>query len=335
MKAGKWLTAILCLMLSWGAQAQTEVRLAVHNAFSIPKELITQFERENNAKLVVVKVGSGNEMINKLILTRNNPIADVVYGVDNINVMKGKKFNLFAATQPASRAVNATLPETVAVNYGYITINYDKAWFQKHGKALPKSLAELASPAYRNLLVMPSPATSSVGLAFLLANIADMGEEATFQWWKKMRENGVKITKGWSEAYYTDFTLNGGSRPMVLSYSTSPAAEIYFSKGKYKTPPSGDLRFKGAVFRHVEGVAVLNKAKQPVLAAKLVQFLQSNRVQSAVQTSMWVYPAVKGVPLSKYFSHVNVPPIASQLNSANIAAKQQNWVSRWVRVVQR
>lgn len=335
MKTGKWLTGIMYLLLSLVVQAQTEVRLAVHNAFSVSKESIAQFERQNNAKVVVVKVGSGNEMINKLILTRGNPIADAVYGVDNVNIMKGKRFNLFATNQPPSRPVNVTLPDAVAIDYGYITINYDKAWFQKHGKALPRSLDDLANPAYRDLLVMPSPATSSVGLGFLLANIGGIGEEATFQWWKKMRQNGVKITKGWSEAYYTDFTLNGGSRPIVVSYSTSPAAEVYYSKGKYKTPPSGDLRFKGVVFRQVEGAAVLNKARQPVLAAKLVQYLQSDKVQQEIQTSMWVYPAVKTFPLSEYLRQVTVPQLANQPNPAVIAAKQQNWVSQWVRVVQR
>lgn len=334
MKAGKWLSGLMCLLLSLAVQAQIEVRLAVHNAFSLPKDLITRFERQNNAKVVVVKVGSGNEMMNKLILTRANPIADAVYGLDNVNVTKGAKFNLFAANQPASRPVNVTLPNAVAINYGYITINYDKAWFQKQGKALPKSLDDLASPAYRNLLVMPSPATSSVGLGFLLANIGGIGEKATFEWWKKMRQNGVKITKGWSEAYYTDFTLNGGSRPMVVSYSTSPAAEVYYSKGKYKVPPSGDLRFKGAVFRQVEGAAVLNKAKQPALAAKLVQFLQSNEVQGVIQTSMWVYPAVKSLPVSQPLRLVTVPEFANQ-PSGDIATQQQNWVSQWVRVVQR
>lgn len=335
MKPSKWLTGMMCLVLSLAVQAQTEVRLAVHNAFSLPKDVIAQFERENNAKLVIVKVGSGNEMINKLILTRSNPIADAVYGLDNINIMKGQKFNLFAANQPTSRTVNAVLPGAVAVNYGYIAINYDKAWFQKQRKPIPRSLDELASPAYRDLLVMPNPATSSVGMGFLLANIGGLGEQAAFQWWKKMRANGVKITKGWSEAYYTDFTLNGGRRPMVVSYSTSPAAEVYYSKGKYQTPPSGNLRFKGAIFRQVEGVAVLNKAKQQTLAAKLVQYLQSNKVQASIPTAMWVYPAVKGVGLPQVYNQITLPQSAIQPSVAEIAAKQQNWISQWVRVVQR
>jgi thiamine transport system substrate-binding protein len=335
MKAGKWLIGALCMLAAVWAQAQTEVRLAVHDSFALPKSILAKFEQDNEVKLTLIKVGSGNEMLNKLILTRAKPIADAVYGLDNSNISKAQQFKLFSASQPASRAVSVDLPQALAVNYGYITINYDKAWFRKHNKPLPRSLEELASPAYKDLLVVPSPATSTVGLGFLLANIGGLGEQGTWQWWAKMRQNGVKVAKGWSEAYYTDFTLNGGSRPMVVSYASSPVAEVYYGKGKYQTPPTGDLRFKGAVFRQIEGAAVLNNASQPALAAKLVQYLQSNQVQSAIPMSMWVYPAVKGVTLPAVYRHVSIPTTVAQPSMADMAAKQQSWVKQWVKVVQR
>ena len=214
MKAVKlFLYAALLLCGSAWAQAQTEVRLAVHKSFSLPKSVLAKFEQEHNAKLTVIKVGSGNEMLNKLILSRSRPIADAVYGLDNSNIAKAQQAGVLAATQPAGRPVAADLQHALAVNYGYVVINYDKAWFQKHNKPLPKSLADLADPVYKDLLVMPNPGTSSPGLGFLMANIADMGEEGAFKWWGEMRRNGVKITKGWSDAYYTEFTQNGGSRP--------------------------------------------------------------------------------------------------------------------------
>lgn len=335
MKAGKWLIGTLCILAAVWAQAQTEVRLAVHDSFALPKSVLAEFEQQNQVKLTLIKVGSGNEMLNKLIFTRSKPIADAVYGLDNSNISKAQQYQLFAATQPTSRAVNVDLPQALAIDYGYITINYDKAWFQKHKKPLPRSLEDLASPAYKDMLVMPSPATSTVGLGFLLANIGGLGEQATWQWWAKMRQNGVKVTKGWSEAYYTDFTVNGGSRPLVVSYASSPIAEVYYGKGKYTTPPTGDLRFKGAVFRQIEGAAVLNHASQPALAAKLVQYLQSNQVQSAIPTSMWVYPAVKGVSLPPVYAHISIPTKVVQPTMADMAAKQQSWVKQWVKVVQR
>ena len=180
---------------------------------------------------------------------------------------------------------------------------------------------------------MPNPGLSSTGLGFLLANIQGMGEKQAFDWWAKMRANGVKVTKDWSEAYYTEFSRNGGSRPLVVGYASSPAAEVHYGKGKFDTPPTGVLFLKGGVFRQVEGAAVLKGAKQPALAAKLVQYLQSAPVQKAVPTEMWVYPAVKNTPLPDVFKHARAPQHSDNPSEAAIAKNQRRWVSQWIRVV--
>lgn len=320
-------------LLMPAVQAQTEVRLAVHKSFSLPKDAFAAFERANDAKVSVIKAGSGNELVNKLVLSRAQPIADAVYGLDNTTVLKAKEGGILAAAQPSSAAVTAALPHAAAVDTGYIAVNYDKAWFAKNKLPLPQSLEDLAKPQYKDLLAMPNPGLSSTGLGFLLANIQGMGEKQAFDWWAKMRANGVKVTKDWSEAYYTEFSRNGGSRPLVVGYASSPAAEVHYGKGKFDTPPTGVLFLKGGVFRQVEGAAVLNGAKQPALAAKLVQYLQSASVQKAVPTEMWVYPAVKNTPLPDVFKHARAPQHSDNPSEAAIAKNQRRWVSQWIRVV--
>ena len=321
------LAAVTAVLLMPAVQAQTEVRLAVHKSFSLPKDAFAAFERANDAKVSVIKAGSGNELVNKLVLSRAQPIADAVYGLDNTTVLKAKEGGILAAAQPPSAAVTAALPHAAAVDTGYIAVNYDKAWFAKNKLPLPQSLEDLAKPQYKDLLAMPNPGLSSTGLGFLLANIQGMGEKQAFDWWAKMRANGVKVTKDWSEAYYTEFSRNGGSRPLVVGYASSPAAEVHYGKGKFDTPPTG------GVFRQVEGAAVLNGAKQPALAAKLVQYLQSAPVQKAVPTEMWVYPAVKNTPLPDVFKHARAPQHSDNPSEADIAKNQRRWVSQWIRVV--
>ena len=327
------LAAATAALLMPAVQAQTEVRLAVHKSFSLPKDAFADFERANDAKVSVIKAGSGNELVNKLVLSRAQPIADAVYGLDNTTVLKAKESGILAAAQPPSAAVTAALPHAAAVDTGYIAVNYDKAWFAKNKLPLPQSLEDLAKPQYKDLLAMPNPGLSSTGLGFLLANIQGMGEKQAFDWWAKMRANGVKVTKDWSEAYYTEFSRNGGSRPLVVGYASSPAAEVHYGKGKFDTPPTGVLFLKGGVFRQVEGAAVLNGAKQPALAAKLVQYLQSASVQKAVPTEMWVYPAVKNTPLPDVFKHARAPQHSDNPSEAAIAKNQRRWVSQWIRVV--
>lgn len=274
--------------------ADNELRVMVHSSFSLPKPLLAQFEAQSGLKLSIIKGGDAGEMLNKLILTRAQPVADVVFGIDNALVAKAQAANVLDAHGQAplaglvAGADKALGAQVAAVDYGFVTLNYDKAAVAKTGQALPKTLDDLTLPAYRNWLVVQNPATSSPGYAFMLATIASMGEEKAYDWWAKMRANGVKVAKGWSEAYYTEFTRNGGTFPLVVSYATSPAAEVFYSKEKITESPTASLFLKGGVFRQVEGVALVKGGAQREAALKFVNFMRSAPVQEALQTSMWM-----------------------------------------------
>ena len=313
-----------------------ELRVLAHNSFSLPKPLLAQFEAQAGVKLSVIKGGDSGEMVNKLILTRAKPIADVVFGIDNAQFTKVQTANVIEpyagvpSVRPGAPGVGSGV---VAVDYSYVALNYDKAAFAKSGLPLPKTLEDLAQPRYRDLLVVQNPATSSPGQAFLLATIAGLGESAAFDWWARMRTNGVKVTKGWSEAYYTEFSKNGGTRPLVVSYATSPAAEVFYSKEKITEPPTGVLFLKGGVFRQVEGVALIKGGGQRDAAVRFVEFMRSPAVQEALQTSMWMFPAEPGVARAEVMRHAVEPGNVDSLSSETIAEKGADWVSRWTKVV--
>lgn len=324
------------LVFSPAASAQQELRVLVHSSFSLPKPLLAQFEKDAGVKLSIIKGGDGGEMLNKLILTRAQPIADVVFGVDNALVVKAQAANVLEAySGPASQrpAVVALSGPVVAVDYGYVNLNYDKAWFAKNGLPLPKTLDDLAQPVYRNLLVVQNPATSSPGYAFLLATIAGLGEEAAFDWWGRMRANGVKVAKGWSEAYYTEFSRNGGSRPLVVSYASSPAAEVFYSKEKISEPPTASLFLKGGVFRQVEGVALVRGGQQAEAAGRFIEFMRSPAVQEGLQTTMWMYAAEPRTVRPEVLRHAPEPVVFDNPSPESIAQHGADWVSRWTKVV--
>ena len=327
--------AVLSLFVSSLAFA-AELRVLAHNSFFLPKPLLAQFEAQTGVKLSVIKGGDSGELLNKLILTRAQPIADVVFGVDNAQYAKAKAANVlepYAAAPLAGEGVPTVGKGVVAIDYSYVALNYDKAAFAKSGLPLPKTLEDLADPRYRDLLVVQNPATSSPGHAFLLATIAGLGEGAAFDWWARMRANGVKVAKGWSEAYYTEFSKNGGTRPLVVSYATSPAAEVFYSKEKITEPPTGVLFLKGGVFRQVEGVALIKGGGQREAAERFIEFMRSPAVQEALQTSMWMFPAVPGIPRAEVMRHAAEPASFDALSSEVIAEKGAEWVSRWTKVV--
>ena len=343
------LAALLTLLLASAVAHASELRVLVHSSFSLPKPLLTQFEQDAGVKLVVIKAGDAGEMLNKLILTRAQPIADVVFGLDNALIGKAAAANVldsyagpaaaraFATLQTgvmaASRSGSAQGTLVLPVDYGFVTINYDRAWFNANKLALPKTLDDLALPAYRNLLAVQNPATSSPGYAFMLATIAGLGEAPAFSWWARMRANGVKVSRGWSEAYYTEFTRNGGTRPLVVSYASSPAAEVFYSKEKITEPPTGSLALKGGVFRQVEGVALVKGGGQREAAQKFMEFMRSPAVQQALQTEMWMFPAEPGTARADALRHAVEPTAFDNPSPEVIADKGTLWVSRWTRVV--
>ena len=318
-------------------QAQTAtLRVITHSSFALPKPLLAKFEADHQIKLSIIKGGDAGEMLNKLILTRAEPIADVVYGIDNTLQAKAQAAGVLEAYtgSAAQRKAVAQLGEAlVPVNHGYVTLNYDKAAFAKSGLPLPQTLADLTKPAYSGMLVVQNPATSSPGNAFLLSTIAGLGEAAAFDWWAQMRANGLKVAKGWSEAYYTDFSRNGGKYPLVVSYATSPAAEVFYSKTKITEPPTGSLSIKGAVFQQVEGIGLIKGTGQREMAGKFIEFMRSAAVQESLQTEMWMFPAELGITKAEVMRYAPEPTTFDRLPPAEIARKNSDWISRWTKVV--
>ena len=284
--------------------------------------------------LRIIKAGDAGEMLNKLILTRANPVADVVFGIDNVLAGKAQAAKVLDPFQGLLNAIPITLPaDLIPVDYGYVTVNFDKAWFVKTGLPLPRSLDDLAQAAYARLLVVQNPATSSPGNAFLLATIGAMGEAKAFEWWARMRANGVKVSKGWSEAYYTEFSHNGGAYPLVVSYASSPAAEVFYSKTRLAEPPTGSLALPGGVFRQVEGVALVRGGKERAAAVRFIRFLRSPAVQKSLQTEMWMFPVDAAVPRVEALRHAVEPADFDSPGAQAMAEKNAEWIQRWTKVV--
>jgi thiamine transport system substrate-binding protein len=328
-------TALAALSIPHLACAADELRVMVHSSFSLPKPLLAQFEAQNGIKLAIIKGGDAGEMLNKLILTKAQPVADAVYGIDNTLVGKALAADVLEPTLPQTQDDAAsTLGKALAqVDYGFVAINFDKTTVTKAAVALPKTLQELTLPAYKNWLVTPNPATSSTGYAFLLATISSMGEEKAFAWWAQMRTNGLKVVKGWSEAYYTEFSRNKGAYPLVVSYATSPAAEVFYSKEKISEPPTASLFLKGGVFRQTEGVGLVKGGRQRAAALKFVDFMRSGPVQEALQTEMWMYPVQAKTPRAPVMQYALEPKEFEAPTAQLIASKGGDWVARWTRVV--
>ncbi|MDL2344547.1 thiamine ABC transporter substrate-binding protein [Deinococcus sp. MIMF12] len=337
-------TLLLGLLLAGTAQAQTTLTVITHDSFDVDRKLVAGFEQANRARVRFVRGGDAGELLNRLILTRRAPIADVVYGLDNSMLPRAKAAEILEAYRsPALARVPAAyrLDDSGLLNtvdYGIVALNYDRAAWAKTGLPLPRSLDDLKKPQYARLTVVPSPATSSPGLAFLLATVNHYGEAGAWAWWREARKGGLKVTRGWSDAYNKDFSKNGGRYPIVLSYASSPAAEVYYADGSdpKKPPaqaPTANLFLPGSTFLQLEGVGILKGTKQPALARRFVDFMLSGGVQADIPTRMWVYPAVSGVKLDPVFRFAEKPDVRPV--KASVTANPQRLVDAWVTQVLR
>ena len=310
--------AVLVLALTGCTQTNKAVSLVAHDSFAISAELIAKFETESGYKLNIVRAGDVGAMTSKLVLTKESPIGDVVYGIDNT----------FAPVAVKNQILDG---ELTAIDYADVCFNIDLNYFNEKNLTIPKHWEELTKPEYKNLTVIENPNTSSTGLAFLASTYAyftnpqDIPEAVG--WWLALRDNGVKVAASWEDAYYTDFSGSSGKGkyPIVLSYSSSPADEV----DEFGEPQTQSLSHD--CFRQTEYAGVLRNNKNAEGAAALVSFLLREEFQKALPESMYVYP-VKDVELPAAWKF-NAKPAKSIIGSnLDIPANREKWLGdyNWV-----
>lgn len=319
-----------------GAKESGPITLVTHGSFDLPKKLIMQFEKETGCTLQVRAAGDAGELTTKLALTAGNPEGDVAFGVDNTFASRALDEGVFAPTDVARPAGADTydLPEgsdrMVPIDTGSVCVNVDTAWFKKQGHKAPETFDDLADPAYKDLFAVPGAATSSPGMSFLLATIKEYGD-AWPTYWANLMDNGAKLEKGWTEAYYTSFTFSGGDRPIVVSYDTSPAFTLSKDKSKTTTAVLEDT-----CFRQTEYAGVLAGTDNPEGAQQLVEFLLSPEVQAAIPDSMYMFPVRDDVELpddwAKFAEQAKDPIV---MDPAEIADGREQWLTEWQDVTSR
>ncbi len=318
---------------STSSAKETTVKLVTHESFVAPKELLAKFTEQTGYKVQVMASGDAGKLANSVVLAKGNPVGDVVFGVDNTfasRVVDSGALEPYTSPALPAGASTYALPGDAAksftpVDFGDVCVNVDDAWFAAHKKAKPNSLDDLTKPEYKNLFVTPGAATSSPGMAFLLATIAKYGDNGWQGYWKKLTANGMKVTSGWSDAWSVDYTAGGGkgSRPIVLSYNTSPADTV--KNGKATTSAMSD-----SCFRQVEYAGVLKGAKNVAGAKAFIDFLLGKTFQASMPTNMYVFPvdSTVAVPAS-WKQAVTVPSKTLQVDPAKITANRDTWLREW------
>ncbi|MCG7203863.1 thiamine ABC transporter substrate-binding protein [Streptomyces arenae] len=339
-------TLSACGSGSSGSAADSKtVTLVSHDSWAVSKNVLKDFEKQSGYQVKVLKDGDAGQAVNKAILTKDNPQGDVFFGVDNTLLSRALDNGLFQPYRAkgldqvgTAYQLDAAKHRVTPIDYGDICVNYDKAYFSEHKLNPPTSYADLVKPEYKNLLVTENAATSSPGLGFLLGSAARYGDAGWPDYWKKLKANGVKVVDGWEQAYNEEFSGSAGGRkakgdrPLVVSYASSPPAEVIYADPKPSTAPTGVAT--GTCFRQIEFAGLLSNAGNTKGGKALIDFLVSKEFQQDMPLNMFVYPVVKGAAVPAEFTKYG-PAAQDPATMApdKIAANRDQWVKTWTSLV--
>lgn len=332
---------VLAIAIGLGACSDDDpsaVTLVVYDSFPTEdtslNEALAAFSDDTGIDVELLVAGDTGTMVSKAGLTAGNPEGDVMWGIDNTFLSRALADDVFepyespaAAEFPAELTELAPDGEVTPVDFGDVCVNYDVGWFADNGLAVPASLADLADPTYSGLLVVQNPATSSPGLAFLMATIAEFGD-GWHDYWQQLVDNDVEVVDSWTQAYYESFSAaGGGTRPLVVSYGSSPPAGVIFGD-----PETGAIA--STCFRQIEFAGILRGTEHEDEARTLVDFLAGETFQSELALNLFVYPANPAVALPDEFTASAVIPDAPyELDPATIDDNRATWIDEWTELV--
>ena len=330
-----FLTTAACTIAEDGEIQQVTLRLLAHDSFTPTDGIFDSFTKETGISVEIVRGGDAGTLVTKAVLASGNPEADVLWGVDNTLLSRALDANVFVPHMSVHRddldkTAVALAPngEVTPVDSGDVCINYDKAWFAERNISPPLTLQALTSSTYRNLLVVPNPVSSSPGLAFLLATIAEFDDDWQ-TWWTAMRDNDVLIVESWSDAYYGHFTAaSDGSRPLVVSYATSPPAEVLFADPRPTDAPTAVAA--RTCFRQYEFAGILRGTEHEQAAGLLIDFLVSPTFQNDLPLTQFVWPINTTAEVPREFlDYALRPENPLMIDPATIAARRAEWLDQF------
>lgn len=317
----------------------TEITVVTHDSFAVPDELVSEFEKANGLKLKFVAPGDAGLLVNQLILTKDAPLGDVVFGIDNTFATRLADTGVIYDYSPDVAKVPAaadaaqyqvgSVPGLTAIDFSDVCLNADIAYFQDKNLEIPVTFDDLLKPEYSGLLSVTNPATSSPGMSLLLATIAAKGD-GWKSYWEQLTQNDLRVTGGWSDTYFVDFSVPnyGGDFPLVLSYASSPPSEI----GEDGQPAS--VALLETCFRQVEYAGVLAGTNNPTAAGLVVDWLLSDEVQSSVPDNMYVYPVSQTATIPEAWKqHAPLATTTWQVDPAEIDANRDQWIRDWTAIV--
>jgi thiamine transport system substrate-binding protein len=312
----------------------TTITLVAHDSFAVSDGTLEVFTEQTGIEVDVITTGDTGDLVASSILTAgDDPLGDVIFGVDNTFACRAVNEGVFVPYRPAG--LDSLVDEALIDDAGFLTpIDFSDVCVNYWTDALerpPADLDDLTDPAFEGQFVTQNAESSSPGFAFLLATIDRYGDDWE-SYWSDLADNDVAISSDWNDAYYNQFVGGGGDRAIVTSYASSPPVEVIYSDPPVDEPPTAVML--DSCFRQVEFAGIAAGTDEPQAAALLVDFLLSEAYQNDIALNQFVYPVLADIELPAIFTEFG--PLAddpAELAPAEIEAHRDEWTARWAKLV--
>jgi len=345
----KFITTFVLFVLLVGAgvaqEEETTVTIITYDSFNVSEDVLEAFQEDSGITVEILKVGDAGQVVNQSVLSAGSPLGDVLFGVDNTFLSRALNAEIFIPYEsPLLENVDEQfiLDETynvTPIDYGDVCINYDIPYFEENDLPIPESLSDLTDSIYEGLLVVENPATSSPGLAFLMATVAEFGaptddnEYDYLDFWVELIANDTLIVQDWSSAYFGSFTQGSedGTYPMVVSYASSPPF-TYNEESNSATTAS--IVADGTCFRQIEFAGILDGTEHEAAAQQVIDWMLSVEFQQDIPDQMFVFPVNPDAELPELFAeYAQIPEVPAALPYAEIEENRDLWIQDWLETV--
>lgn len=167
----------------------------VINIYSaIEEEYVEEYIKDFKEKYPDIEVNiirdSSGVVSAKLLVERENPRADVVWGIPASNVLVLEKYNIFHPYKserlneidPKFYDTKGEIPRWVGISSWMTAFTVNIKELEEKGLPIPYTYKDLLNPLYKDSIIMPNPASSGTGFLTISGLMQILGEEEGFKY---------------------------------------------------------------------------------------------------------------------------------------------------------
>lgn len=159
----------------------------------------------------------------KLLAEKNNPQADIIWGLAATSLLLMKSEGMFHPYKPKGIEYldpkfydSDPVPSWVGIDAWVAAISYNTVEGKKHGLVAPQTWWDLTKPIYKGHVVMPNPNSSGTGFLDVSSWLQLFGEKGGWAYMDLLHENIARYT-------------HSGSKPAKLAAAGETVIGVSFA----------------------------------------------------------------------------------------------------------